>query len=599
MKSQNLTQTTTVILRVIFFILMLVMAWLHTGRLFNGLTSAHGMEQAQIAREVARGNGLVTKVLRPAAVRQNNEATENDGTLSDAAQNTYHAPLKPLLLGAVFRAIGAQNFSSFRFDTNEYVYSLDRVVAGFSVVCLLLSIGMTYVLASRIFDPRIAATTAILMLVCELLWNLSMSGLPQMLMLLFFTTGCYFAYRAFEATEEEKNAIIHAILAAVFFTLLALTHWIAVWILIGYAIAAALFIKPRGVAGIIALVLVILASIPSVLKNIEVTGVPGGTAYLVIFEGLAGSEEYAMRNLEVIPLPIRSLVMSLIRLTLAQTTELYSYFGAILAAPIFFLSLLHPFKNTSISNFRWAILIMWVCAMFGMAIFGLNDGAMSSNQLHILFAPVMAAYGLAMITVLWNRLNLNESMPFLRNVPFIVVVLISGSPLLLTLPVETIRSVGRENSSPPAYPPYAPSILDDALVDFVDFVESDEIIASDQPWAVAWYTDRRCLWMPIQLSDLEKLENRADSEGTPIVAVLTTPISSGTRPFMETASFYGQYLSLILDGWAAVATGSPQQGLVSSKDQDLSGFRNRYPSQNILFFRSSPMMLYSSRNPES
>lgn len=594
MKSNNLANTTTLILRVVFFILMLVLAWLHVDRLFPGLTSPVGMEQAQIAREVARGNGLVTKVIRPAAVRQNNEASGGQGSLQDASQNTYHAPLKPLILGAVFKAIGADNFSNYRLGTNEQVYSLDRIVAGFEIVCFLLAIGMTYVLVSRIFDARIATTTALLMLLCNLMWDFSTSGLPQMLMLLLFTSGCYFAFRAFEASEEHKLAMVNAVIAAIFFALLCLTHWLAIWIVIGYAIAAALFIRPRGIAGIIALVTLVLAAIVPVIQNMSVAGVPGGSAFLAIFGGLGSSEEAAMRSLEVVELPLRTLTLSLIQLTTGQTTQLFAFLGGIVVAPIFFVSLFHPFKSTPISNFRWAILIMWGFGLFGMGLFGLRDDAISSNQLHILFAPLMAAYGLAMITVLWNRLTISQTYPALNNTPFIVIVLISGSPLLLSLPTETIRSFSRDRVETPAYPPYAPSILDDSIVDLVDPIE---IVASDQPWAVAWYADRRSLWLPVELSDLEILEDRADTEGTPIVAVLITPISGGTRPFMETSVLYRQYLSLILDGWASVATESLQDKLVSNRDRDMARFRVRYPNCVPLSFRYSPMLLYTNRTP--
>ncbi len=587
----------TLTLRAIFFILLIVMAFLHVKVLFRGLDSAHGMEQAAIAREVARGNGLVTKVIRPAAIRQNQENTDGKGTLADASQNTYHAPLQPLLLGAVFRAVGADNFEVFRPAKNEYIYELDRVVAGFAIVCLLLSIGVTYLLVCRIFDSNIAATTALLMLFCELFWKLSMSGLPQMLMLLLFTCGCYFAYRSVESSQEGRLTLLYALLAAIFFALLCLAHWIAVWIVIGYAVAAAIFIKPRGVAGIIALVSVLLVAIAPVLHNIRVSGNPGGTAVFVLFEGLAGSEEYAMRSLETIPLNLRQLVIQVLRLTVTQTKDLYAYFGSIVAAPIFFLALFHPFKRASISHFRWFLLMMWLAAALGMALFGLKGGEMSPNQVHILFAPLMGAYGLAMLSVLWTRLDFQKTVPLLGNAHLILAVVVSASSFMLRMPFDAFQSISSKEESPPNYPPYAPSVLDSYIV---DFAEEDEIIASDQPWAVAWYTDRRSVWLPIKLSNLEVIENMADSEESPIVGVLTTPISSGTRPLTETAAFYGDYLGLMLDGWAAVATStSPERRLVSKEDRDLKSFYSRYPFPRVLFFRSSPMVLYTSRSPSS
>ena len=77
-------------------------------------------------------------------------------------------------------------------------------------------------LVARIFDAKIAGVTAVLMLFCEMMWSFSLSGLPQMLMLLLFSSGLYFAYRATEAAVEGQVPMLPALVAAVFFTLLAL-----------------------------------------------------------------------------------------------------------------------------------------------------------------------------------------------------------------------------------------------------------------------------------------------------------------------------------------------------------------------------------------
>lgn len=596
MSNPNSNNLATLTLRTVFFVLMVTLAVVHVTVLFRGLDSAHGMEQAAIAREVARGNGLVTKVLRPAAIRQNQEATSETGTLVDAGKNTYHAPLQPLLLGAVFRAQNAQNFEAFRPEKEEYVYKLDRVVAGFSIVCFLLAIGVTYLLVCRIFDSAIASTTAMLMLFCELFWQVSMSGLPQMLMLLLFTSGTYFAYRSLEASEEKRTALLHAIFASIFFALLCLTHWLAVWIAVGYAVAAAIFIKPRGIAGIIALLTIILVSILPIIQNIKTTGTPGGTAFLVLYEGLAGSEERAMRSYDAIPLNLRKLAINVLRLMVTQTKDIYAYFGSIIAAPIFFVALFHPFKRMVISNFRWVLLIMWIPAVLGMALFGLKGGETSANQLHLLFAPIMAAYGLAMLSILWGRLNFTKTMPLMGNAHLVLVWAISASPFLLRVPFDAIEALGDNEKTPPNYPPYAPSLLDDVIVDFAD---KEEIIASDQPWAVAWYTDRRSIWLPLKVDELGTFEKMASTEETPIVGVLLTPSSSGNRPLYETAYFYGEYMSLMLDIWANFSTSSAEPQIVSGRDSSLKSFNSHYRYNKPLLIRGAPMIFYTTRNPDS
>ena len=56
------------LLRVAVYGAAVVLALLHVFVTFRGLSSATGMEQAQLAREIARGNGYQTKVMRPYAL---------------------------------------------------------------------------------------------------------------------------------------------------------------------------------------------------------------------------------------------------------------------------------------------------------------------------------------------------------------------------------------------------------------------------------------------------------------------------------------------------------------------------------------------------
>ncbi|MDP0490506.1 MAG: glycosyltransferase family 39 protein [Verrucomicrobiota bacterium JB023] len=587
------SNATIIFLRVAFFVLILGLSWLHTQKIFRGLSAPEGMEQAQLAREIARGNGLQTKVLKPGEIRQMLNATNDSGRLADIAPNTYHAPLNPVILGAVFRVIGANDFDRYRMKTDESIYYLDRVVAGFSIICFLLAVGMTYLLTCRVFDAKIASATVVSMVLCELFWSISMSGLPQMLMLLFTTCGLYFSYRAIESAEEGQFGLVHAILAAVFFALLALTHWLAIWIVLGYAVMASFLMRPRGLSGIIALVCLAAVAILPVMVNVSVTGNPLGSAFFVLYEGLANSEEYAMRTMDEVSPNVRGLIMSVFRSVFTQMGGLFGFLGGIIAAPIFFLSLLHGFKRPAISNFRWLILVMWLCACFGMALFGLPEGAADSNQLHLLFAPIMAAYGFAMLSILWTRLDIGDRYPLLSQAHLIGAVFISAAPMLFDLPRQFMQDI----ASSPNYPPYAPSIVQRNITEAVD---EDEIIATDQPWAVAWYADRRSLWLPFRMAELEGLETMSDEEETPITAVLTTPISNGTRPLYETSLFYGDYLSLMMDGWAMVASRSDSNPrIVSSRDRRMSRFYNRFPYQRSLLFRTAPMILYTSNRTGS
>ncbi len=70
------------------------------------------MDQAQIAREIARGDGFTTKIIRPLAYWQAEQASRGHRSPFEGFRDTYHAPLNPLILGAVLKLVGADDAES-------------------------------------------------------------------------------------------------------------------------------------------------------------------------------------------------------------------------------------------------------------------------------------------------------------------------------------------------------------------------------------------------------------------------------------------------------------------------------------------------------
>jgi hypothetical protein len=229
------------------------------------LNSPQAMDQAQIAREIARGNGFTTKMIRPVAYYQ----AEKPRNARSRSKASGHLPLAAQPAAQRRRAQTHRRGRPGRLadGENEMVFPLDRVIATVATLFFLMAIGVNYLLISRIFDAKIAGVCAILMLFCETFWNYSLSGLPQMLMLLLFSCGLYFVYRAVEAATEGRIAMTPAVIAGVFFTLLALTHWMTVWIALGYIIFAAIAFRPRGIVGISVLALLMHPAIFVMLRN--------------------------------------------------------------------------------------------------------------------------------------------------------------------------------------------------------------------------------------------------------------------------------------------------------------------------------------------
>jgi hypothetical protein len=580
--------------RSLFFIVLIILTLGNLFTLFRGLNSPQAMDQAQIAREIARGNGFATKMIRPVAYYQAEKTARRTVPLQ-GFQDTYHSPLNPLLNAAVLKIIGADKPNSWQMSDNEMVYPLDRVIASVCTLFFLIAIGVNYLLISRIFDPKIAGVCAILMLFCEVFWNYSLSGLPQMLMLLLFSCGLYFAYRATEASTEGRIAMTPAIVAGIFFTLLALTHWMTVWISLGYILYAAIAFRPRGIVGISILGLLLVAGIGPMIRNIDITGSPFGTAFLTLYNGLGnGTETTVMRNsdLEAEPLVLDGLIAKVLRTTLTQATDIVPLLAGIVVAPLFFLALLHPFKRKSIADFRWAILLMWISAAFGLAFFGISTRPLDPNQLHLLFAPIMTAYGLAFISILWTRLDFVGSTPMLQNVHHFIIVGICALPLVLSLPSKVRTGMHLSNrGGVPHWPPYyAPALNNESGVK--GFTTPKQVVFSDQPWAVAWYADRISIWLPPSREGFQKLETVASDLQTPVAGILISPSSHGSGPVSDVANLYKDFTSLVLDGRVIMATYPP--GIpINDKNTRIQDITRRYPYRQPLV--GMDMVYYSEK----
>jgi len=581
--------------RCLFFLVLILLTLGNLFVMFRGLSSPHAMDQAQIAREMSRGHGQSTKFIRPADYYLAEKKQEGAVDLK-GFQDTYHAPLNLWVNAAVFKMIGANEPGAYQMRDNELIFQLDRVVATVSTIFFLLAIGVNYLLIARIFDAKIAGVCAIIMLFSQVFWLFSLSGLPQMLMLFLFSCGLYFVYRAIEAFNEERKAMLPALVAGVCFTLLAMTHWVTVWIALGYILFAAIAFRPRGLVGVFVLGMLAVVGSFFIMRNLGVVGKPLGTGFLTLYNGLAnGSEAAVMRNfdLEANPLNMEGLISKVLRAILMQMGEIVPLLAGIIVAPLFFLALLHPFKSANIGMLRWAVLSMWALGALGLAFFGISDKGLDPNQTHLLFAPIMTAYGVAFVSIMWSRLDFVGQIPMLRNAHLIVICGMCAMPLVLDMPRQVrMGMTNREKGGVPHWPPYFAPALCNAEAGLSAMVKEDEVVFSDQPWAVAWYADRISIWLPPTKEDFIKLENVAIEAETPPVGILITPSSHGEQPVNETINLYRDFAPLVLNGGVIKAT-SPNGTTIHDKAPRITEITSNYPYLKSLL--GADMIFYSDR----
>ena len=495
----------------------LVNLWFFRDAGFRGLSHPLAMDQAQIAREIAKGNGFSTKFIRPAALWQ---FETNTGAFPvDRTPDTYHAPLHPWLNSFLLNAIKGK----WEMSTKQLLYPGDQVIAGLCVVFFLLSVPVNYFIVRRLFDHRLAILCVGLMLMCQRFWDYSMSGLPQMLMLFLFSCTAYLLLRAIEARMEGRRTMGWLAGVGLGFGLLALTHGITIWIFAGVLFFSLFFFRPIGVHAAVMLAVFLLCYSPWLVRNQRVCGTPVGLGWYSALIDIAGTDNTIMRSMQMPLAGItpRSFGDKIRQRTMEQFQDNFVLFGTVFLAPVFFISLLHLFKNPLTANFRWCVLSAWVFAVLGMSIFGFPEAeGVKANDLHVLFIPLMTAYGLAFILVLWSRLELNYR---LVRIGFTVLIF-----FLSTIPfLQTFKRLTGGAQLPWQWPPYIPPYI--AVLR--TWTTEKEIIASDMPWGVAWYADRKSLWIPMTLKAFTTLNDYDQLKGQ-VVGLYLTPISANA-PFLH------------------------------------------------------------------
>ena len=427
--------------------------------------------------------------------------------------DTYNFPLNPLVNAVVLRPIKRW----WPMGPTDLVYVGDRAIAAAGVAFFLASIFVLFFLVRSLFDRKIAWLTAGLVLVSDMMWRFSISGLPQMLMLFLFTLALLLLHWAFLAREDQRTGRMLLLISgtAILLGLMTLAQPMAAWIFLGFLGFVFLWFKPRAVSGLLVFFHYLGVVAPSLVRNYLVSGNPLGLGIFAILDGTTGSELSFMSTLQP-DLTAFGAVRAKLRGGLtSQFENLFGYLGYGVAAAAFFFSLLHIFKRRETNLYRWALVLMWIFAALGMAFFA-PRGTVSANQLHMLFLPLFSAYGIAFLLVLWNRLDLR--LPFARKVFLGVVFALTALPMainLLTAPAQRVH-----------WPPYIPPFINSVA----NWMDPGEVLCSDMPWATAWYGGRLTLLLPATIKQFIDIHDYKYLGG-PVNGIYFTPVS-GNRPWL-------------------------------------------------------------------
>lgn len=532
-----------VLLRLVFYAAALVMALLHVFVTFRGLESAEGMNQAQLARQIARTGSWQTRVTQPYAWAQMEEAGRKPTPL--AMPETVQPPLQPLLWSAAFRFM--KPWQVYDPVTGSAVFMLDRVIACFGVAWYLLTIFFTHGAARKLFDEQVAAIAAIALLVCEPAWQMMVSGAPRAMLLPLFALAFRLYAAAAGRAAENRGVFMPLTLLGIVCALMVLAHWMALWIVFGVIIGVAVFL-PRGKAGAIMVALFpVLALVAWGWWNMQLCGDPlGGIKALLQAQSSAVVHDTLMRDFTP-SVPLLQVDDLLRRVGLSwqeQIGHLPAHLGYVVPAAMFFLALIHRFRKPDAGAARWMLAAVFTCVAVGMGLLGLAEKESDDNALYFVLMPAMSTFGGAMLVVLWSRFQISGDFMARWGAPM-AALLITALPMAVNLPVLMKFGLTMGGKIPPHWPPFLPerAFILRLLVD------KDEFVISDSPAFVAWYADVPCVNLCTQRGDYETMKASAGERGAKLAGFVMTPVSAKVERVTDVYTGpYAEWRDLVMRG---------------------------------------------------
>ncbi|MCL4177668.1 MAG: hypothetical protein KJ072_07950 [Verrucomicrobia bacterium] len=471
---------------------------------YRNLANPEAMDAAQVARNVSRGEGFTTRFVRPLSLhlveahQQSRGRRTNDfGMLNQGHPDLANPPLYPLLLA------GAMKVLPFEYEIprgRQYRhYQPDLLIALINQALFLGLAFLTYRLAARLFDPTVAWGSVIALVGSELLWRFSISGLSTMLLLniVVLLTICLAAIerRARENVEPRSRLILLGLAAGLLVGLGALTRYSFGWLILPVGLFLATCV-PRGrlVLPLAAVLAFLVLLTPWLARNHALSGTLFGTAGYACMEDIYPLKSDEIERALETPATETDLANATLRKLIVNATpilqvEVVTLGGSWLAA-FFLVSLLVPFVDPGRNRLRWFVvsaLLLWVVVQaLGKTRLSTEDPVHGENLI-VLLAPLVFIFGIALFTTLLDQLPLT----FFRAREAVT----AGFLLLLCLPL--ILSLLPPRRITHAFPPYHPLYLQTMC----GWMEPDELMMGDLPWAIAWYGDRQAIWLTQRLAD--------------------------------------------------------------------------------------------------
>ena len=481
------------------FLAVLTLFAIYDVREWKGFATAEAMDGAQVARNLAQGQGFTTQFIRPLSihlVEKYGKVPANE-VLEEPHPDLANPPVYPVIMAGLMKIIPlkydiARDITFSRYEPEVMISFLNQ---GF----FLLAAFMAYGLGKRLFDRGAGLLAALLFLATDLFWRFSVSGLSTMMLVVLFLglAWCLLLLEENHRTEKRGRFWFVAMsgTAGALVALGGLTRYSFAWLLLPVLAFLMIFMgRRRWVTGAVAAVVFVVLMSPWLVRNYKLSGGLFGTSGYAVYQGtqtfpgnrlerMLGADlerDLTYLNFEQVARKVISNSGEIVR------GELIHLGGSWLAA-FFFIGLLIPFRNPTLNPLRvfglLCLLVLILVQAGGRTHLSLLSPEVNAENLLPILAPLLFVYGSGVFFVLLDQTYF--PLPQLRFLAVLLFGIVISAPLIYTLMPPRSPTGAR------AYPPY----WAEGIQDLAHYLHGKELMMSDMPWAVAWYGDRRCVWV--------------------------------------------------------------------------------------------------------
>ncbi len=452
---------------------------------FRGVGVPAVMEQADIARQVASGEGFTTIVIRPFDLWLLDIPAEE---VPRSVPALWQAPLYPYFLASVFRVVA----SDALFSGRGLMLAEAIGVIPLGIVVFVLMGVVTWYLARACLDDRVAGLAFVVLMVSPISLQLVLSGGALPLAMLFTVLSTFVAWQAISHSFRETRlwlVPLYAVLAGLFAGVLFLAHYAALLVGVGVLIWLGLNLQRLRWMSVVLFGISLLAIVVPRFLFVRTAGWWGLAAYPYgalldthVFPGdtLLRESAVVLRNWQITAAMREGIV--------ARYQDLFSgqwFMGAGIILVFFLVGLFGREERHWNQHAKWIVAVVLFLLPAFPPVLGCSYG-----HWPILF-PLIVIFGVQAFFRVLDQEDFFDA----YTQPILIVFLI----VLCVLP-SAIGLVQRHGFAP--YPPYHGPLQ--AYVS--GQVSEDRILVSDIPPATAWYGQQPSLLWPRTVEQLSLYE---------------------------------------------------------------------------------------------